>query len=145
MEDNIVLRKSFAFALRILRLYRYLVDRKKEFVLSKELLVAGTNIGKHVKEAVSAESRQVFLSEFGVAKRKASETEYWLQLIREAELVSQSEYDSVNTDRVELAKLINSIIKTTRKNEECPDPNLWSNPHRDAKPSGEAERAERRA
>ncbi|HEX6124007.1 MAG TPA: four helix bundle protein [Pyrinomonadaceae bacterium] len=64
MDKNIVLEKSFAFALRIAKLYRYLVEHKKEYVLSKELVIAGTNIGRHVKEAVYAESREVFVSEW---------------------------------------------------------------------------------
>ncbi len=116
MENNIVLSKSLAFALRIVRLHRYLVDEKKEFVLSRELLVAGTNIGKHVKEAGSAESRQVFITEFGIARRKSSETEYWLQLLMTAGLISEKEFESVDADRIEIAKLINAIITTTRKN-----------------------------
>ena len=74
MKNNIVLEKSFNFALRIVKLYRYLVEEKKEYTLSKELLVAGTHIRKHIKEAVNAESRDVFISEFGKARRKASET-----------------------------------------------------------------------
>jgi four helix bundle protein len=117
MNDNVVLNKSFDFALRIVRLYRHLVDEKKEYTLSKELLVAGTNIGKHVKEAVSAESRQVFITEFGIARRKSSETEYWLQLLLQAEILSEKEFESINADRIEIAKLISSIISTSRKND----------------------------
>src|SRR5688500_16157126 len=117
MENNVVLNKSLAFALRIVRLYRYLVDERKEFTLSKELLVAGTNIGKHVKEATSAESRQVFISEFGIARRKSSETEYWLQLLLHAKLISEKEFESIDADRIEIAKLISSIIKTAKKND----------------------------
>ena len=95
MENNLVLEKSFAFALRIVRLCKYLSDQKHEYILSKELLTAGTNIGKHVKEAISAESRQVFINEFGVARRKASETEYWLQLLLQAELIQKHEFESI--------------------------------------------------
>lgn len=116
MKDNVVLVKSFNFALRIVRLNRYLVEEKREFTLSKELLVAGTQIGKHVNEAVGAESREVFVNEFGKARRKASETEYWLQLLKHAELLSEKEFDSVETDRVEVIKLINSILSTSRSN-----------------------------
>ena len=111
-----VLDKSFAFAVRISKLYRYLVDEKQEFVLSKELLVAGTHIGKHVKEAVAAESRQVFINEFGAARRKASETEYWLQLLHHADLLKDSEFESIESDRVEVAKLISSIFSKARQN-----------------------------
>ena len=93
------------------------MDKRKEFTLSKELLIAGTNIGKHVKEAVGAESRQVFLSEFGVARRKSSETEYWLQLLLHSGLVSDKEFESMNADRIEVTKLINAIMTSTKKND----------------------------
>lgn len=116
MESNIVLEKALAFALRIVRLSRYLNDVKKEYVLSKELLISGTSIGKYVNAAVGAESRNFFISEFGVAKRKAYETEYWLLVLLHGELLSQSEYDSIEADRVELAKIINSILSSSRAN-----------------------------
>ena len=99
-----------------MKLYRYLVDEKKEYTLSKELLIAGTQIGKHVKEAVNAESRDVFVSEFGKARRKASETEYWLQLLEHAELISEKEFTSIEADRVEVIKLVTSIISKSRDN-----------------------------
>jgi four helix bundle protein len=95
MENNIVLEKSLAFALRIIKLYRYLVDEKKEFVLSKELLVAGTNIGKHVNEAVHAESKQIFVTGFDVARRKSADTEYWLLLLHHAEFITDKEFESL--------------------------------------------------
>jgi four helix bundle protein len=116
MENNIVLEKSFAFALRITKLYRYLVEHKREYVLSKELLVAGTNIGRHIKEAVYAESRDVFASEFGVARRKSADTEYWLQLLLRDGVLSEKEFESVDGDRIEVTKLINAIRSTTRSN-----------------------------
>ncbi|MEP7149464.1 MAG: four helix bundle protein [Acidobacteriota bacterium] len=117
MEKNVVLEKSFAFALRIVKLYRYLVDEKKEYILSKELLIAGTNIGKHVKEAVYAESKQAFVTEFGIARRKSADAEYWLQLSFFGGLLSEREFESVDADRVEVTKLINSIRATSRKND----------------------------
>ena len=116
MESNIVLEKTLAFSLRIVRLCRYLKEVKKEFELSKELLISGTNIGKHVNAAVGAEGRQFFVSEFGVAKRRSSETQYWLLVLLHGELLSQSEYDSIEADRVELARIINSILSTSKAN-----------------------------
>ena len=116
MEKNVVLEKSFAFALRIIKLYRHLINEKKEFVMSKELLVAGTNIGRHVKEAVFAESRDMFVSEFGVARRKSADTEYWLQLLLFDGLISEREFGSIDADRIEVTKLINSIRTTARDN-----------------------------
>ena len=116
MDDNPVLEKSFAFALRIIRLCKYLSEEKREYILSKELLTAGTNIGKHVKEAVIAESRQMFINEFGVARRKASETEYWLQLLLHAELIRPNEFESIENDRQELIRLMTSIFNIRDKN-----------------------------
>ena len=116
MENNIVLEKSLAFALRIVKLYRYLTEEKKEYVLSKELLMAGTNIGRHVKEAVYAESREVFVNEFGVARRKSADTEYWLELLLFGGILSEKEYKSVDAGRVEVTKLINSIRTTAKRN-----------------------------
>ena len=84
--------------------------------MSKELLVAGTHIGKHVMEAVGAESRDVFVNEFGRSRRKAAEAEYWLKLLKHAELISEREFESVESDRVEVIKLINSILSTSKIN-----------------------------
>jgi four helix bundle protein len=116
MKENPILEKSFAFSLRIVRLAKYLNDERREFILSKELLVAGTHIGKHVKEAVNAESRQVFVNEFAVARRKASETEYWLQLLLQADLLTFPECQSIEADRTEIAKILNSILRTSKEN-----------------------------
>lgn len=116
MDDNPIVIKSFAFSMRIINLYRYLVDQRKEYTLSKDLLVAGTHIGKHVKEAVNAESRHSFSSEMGCALRKASETEYWLQLLHFAEFINEKEFQSMDADRLELSKMLTKITKTSREN-----------------------------
>jgi four helix bundle protein len=117
VENNVVLEKSLAFALRILKLYRYLVDEKKEFTLSRELLVAGTNIGKHVNEAVNAESKEIFVKGFDVARRKSADTMYWLMLLHFGGFISETEFGSMEADRIEVAKLINFIRARSRKNE----------------------------
>ena len=117
MKDNIVLEKSFAFALRIIKLYRHLVNEKKEYVMSKELLIAGTGVGRHVKDAVFAESREVFVNEFGVARRKSADTEYWLQLLAFDGLISTREFESIDADRIEVTKLINAIRASSKKND----------------------------
>lgn len=117
MEKNIVLEKSFAFALRIVKLCRYLVTEKKEYVFSKELLVSGTGVGKHVKSAVFAESRDAFVNEFGVARRKSADTEFWLQLLLFDGVLSEKEFESIDQDRIEVTKLINSIRSTAKKHD----------------------------
>lgn len=117
MKDNPILEKSFNFALRIIKLNRYLIEEKQEFTLSKELLMSGTHIGKHIKEAVDAESREVFIREMGIARRKASETEYWLQLLFYAKLLNDIEFNSIEKDRVEIIKMLTSIVKSSKENE----------------------------
>lgn len=117
MNENPVLDKTFSFALRVIKLYKYLTEEKREFVLSKELLVSGTNIGKHVKEAVNAESRAAFINEMSVARRKTSETEYWLQLLHQADFLSYKQFVSMDSDRKEIFSLLTSIVKTSKANE----------------------------
>lgn len=114
MSDNIILEKAFAFALRIVKLYQYLCEERHEFVLSKQLLIAGTYIGKHVKEATAAESKAVFTQEMGIALRKASETEYWLELLYKAEYLSEKQFESINSDRLEIFKMLTKIVKTSK-------------------------------
>lgn len=114
--DNPIVIKSLAFAMRIVRLHKYLADEKKEYTLSREILNAGTNIGKHVKEAVHGESRERFGLEMGIARRKAAETEYWLQLLSFGDYISEAEFNSLDEDRTELAKMLTSITKSTSQN-----------------------------
>lgn len=113
--NNIVLDKSLDFALRIVKLCHYLNENKREFVLSKELLISGTNIGRHVKAAVGAENREVFISEFGIARRRAVEAEYWLLVLFHGEILTEHEYNSIENDRLELVKVISSILSSSKK------------------------------
>jgi len=114
MSENPIVSKSFAFALRIVKLCRYLSEEHKEFTLSRELLSAGTNIGRYVKAASAGESRESFVTNMAKALRRADETEYWLQLIRFAEYINDKEFESVEFDRKELAKMLTKIVKTSK-------------------------------
>jgi four helix bundle protein len=107
--------KSFAFAVRVVNLCKYLCAEKKEFVLSKQLLRSGTAIGALVREAEQAESRADFIHKLAIALKEANETEYWLLLLREAGYLSPTEADSILHDTVELLKLLTSIIKSTKQ------------------------------
>lgn len=113
-SDNPIVIKSFAFALRIIKLCRYLMDEHKEFTLSRELLSSGTNIGKFVISAVGGESRESFTVNMGKALQKADETDYWLKLIHFAEYINEKEYASIEADRKELAKMLTNIVKTSK-------------------------------
>ena len=111
---NTIQEKSLAFAIRVVKLYRHLVDRRKEFVLSKQLLRSGTAIGALVKEAEHAQSKADFLSKMNIALKEANETVYWLILIKETEYLTESEYRSIYADAEALLKILVSIVKTTK-------------------------------
>jgi len=110
-----VASKSYAFALRIIKLYKWFVQEQKEFVLSKQLLRSGTAIGALVKEGEHAQSKADFLNKMNVALKEANETEYWLMLLKDAEYLSDREFVSIHTDCQELIKLLASIVKSTKK------------------------------
>jgi four helix bundle protein len=114
MEDNPIVKKSFAFALRVIKLCRYLAEEHKEFALGRELSMSGTGIGKYVKMAVSGESRESFIRNMAKALQDADLTDYWLSLIHFGGYINIKEYDSMEADRKELAKMLNNIVKTSR-------------------------------
>lgn len=116
MKENIVKDKSFAFALRVVRLCRYLNEAKREFVLSKQLLRSGTAIGALVREAEQAESKADFIHKMAIALKEANETDYWIELLFQSETLNQKEYDSIKPEVVELCKLLTSIIKSSKNN-----------------------------
>ncbi|EKF75904.1 hypothetical protein A11A3_00380 [Alcanivorax hongdengensis A-11-3] len=115
MADGSAAReKSRAFALRVVKIYQYLQEQKREYVLSKQLLRSGTAIGALVREAEQAESRADFIHKLAIALKEASETEYWLDLLTEAGYFDRHAGTSVRRDVDELLKLLTAIIKTTR-------------------------------
>ena len=113
--DNVIVDKSKLFAVRIINLYKYLCDEKKEFVLSKQVLKSGTSIGANVKEAVRAESKSDFVHKMNISLKEASETEYWLELLAETDYISAQQFQSINNDCTELIKLLTAIVKTSRE------------------------------
>lgn len=116
MKQSTIYDKSLAFAIRIVKVYKYMGEERKEFVLSKQLLRSGTAIGALVKEAKQAESKNDFIHKFSIALKEASETEYWLLLLLETNYLTKKAFTSLNNDCVELLKLLTSIIKTTKQN-----------------------------
>lgn len=106
--------KSFAFAVRVVRLFQYLQHDRKEFVLSKQILRSGTAIGALVREAEQGESKADFVHKLAIALKEASETDYWLDLLQETGYLPANAFDSMKTDLAELLKLLTSIIKTTK-------------------------------
>lgn len=116
MSDSIVFEKSKRFAIRIVKLYKYLCDEKKEVVLSKQLLRSGTSIGANIAEANSAFSKKDFLAKMYIAFKECSESKYWLELLYKTDYLTRSEFDSINADCTELQKLLSSITKTLKDN-----------------------------
>ena len=107
--------KSYAFALRIIKLYKYLIYEKKEYVLSKQLLRSGTSIGALIKEGEHAQSKPDFLNKMNIALKEANEAEYWIELLRDSSYLSSDESLSIYDDAKELTRLLASIVKSTKQ------------------------------
>lgn len=115
MKDNILTDKSYAFALRIIKLYKYL-QNKKEFILSKQLLRSGTAVGALIRESKFAQSKPDFIHKLSIALKEANETSYWLSLLNDSNYIQEKHFTSIYIDSEELIKLLVSIIKTSKKN-----------------------------
>lgn len=115
MKENIIVDKSKAFALRIIKLYKYLCEEKKEYVLSKQILRSGTSIGANVKEAICGQSKADFYAKMYIAYKEANETEYWLELLFESGYIEKAAFDSIYADCKEVIKLLASITKTQKQ------------------------------
>jgi len=110
-----VKERTFMFALRIVKLCRFLQEEKKEYVLSKQLLKSGTAIGALVREAEHAESRADFIHKMSIALKEANETEYWIDLLYQSEIIEKNGFDSIKPDIVEILKMLTSIVKSSKK------------------------------
>jgi four helix bundle protein len=114
MKGSILKDKSFRFAVRIVNLYKYLCEDKKEFVLSKQILRCGTSVGAMVHEAEHSESKADFIHKMAIAQKEINETIYWLELLKETKFISTKEFESIHTNAIEIIKLITSTIVTTK-------------------------------
>ena len=114
--NSIVENKSKKFAIRIVKLYQYLSEEQREFVLSKQLLRSGTSVGANVREALQGQSKADFTAKMSISLKEINETEYWLELLFETGYLNQEQYESIASDCKELIKMLTSIVKTSRKN-----------------------------
>lgn len=114
-KENLIMDKSFAFAVRIVRLYKLLCARR-EFVLSKQSLRCGTSVGALLKESEHAQSKSDFINKLSIALKEANEAEYWILLLHETEYISDVEYRSIVKDCQEIVRLLIAIIKTCKLN-----------------------------
>ncbi|MGB5398212.1 MAG: four helix bundle protein [Gammaproteobacteria bacterium] len=116
--DDVLGVKSYSLALRVFKLYKYLQDEHKEYVLSKQVLRSGTSIGALIKEAQYAQSRKDFINKLSISLKEANETGYWLKLLKDSNYISEELYACIEPDVIELIKILTSSINTTKENEQ---------------------------
>lgn len=112
MSESIIREKSYRFALEILKLYKLLLD-KNEYVLSKQVVRAGTSVGANVEEALAGQSRRDFLAKMSIASKEARECNYWLRLLRDGNFINGEEMDLLINKSEEIMRILTSIVKTT--------------------------------
>ena len=111
MKESVIREKSFKFAVRIVNLYNFLCSDKKEYIMSKQLMRAGTSIGANVYEADRAVSKKDFANKIGIALKEANECEYWIELLFATQYLSESEYASIKEDCGEINRILIAISK----------------------------------
>ena len=112
MMEQSARTKSKSFAIRIVKLYKYLCDEKREFVMSKQLLRCGTSIGANLAEAECAISRKDFLSKVYIALKECSEAKYWLEILYETDYLTENQYESISGDCEEIRRMLSATTKT---------------------------------
>jgi four helix bundle protein len=117
-ERSLSSLKSKKFAVRIYKLSKYLIDEKKEFILAKQLLRAGTSIGANLSEAQYAISKKDFTAKISIALKECAETEYWLELLKDTGILSITEYESILPDCKDILKLLISTVKTLKSEQD---------------------------
>ena len=113
-SENVVRQKAYDFALRIVKLHRFLCSEKKEYALSKQIVRSGTSIGANIEEAIGGQSKRDYVSKMSIAYKEARETHYWLRLLRDADILEKQQAESITRDCDELLRLCGSILKTMR-------------------------------
>ena len=113
-SENVVQTKSYDFALRIIKVYKYLVQEKKEFVLSKQLLRSGTSVGANIEEAIGGQSKADFFAKITISYKETRESKYWIRLLRDSDYLTIEQSDDLLKDVEELLKIIGSIQKSIR-------------------------------
>ena len=116
MKSNVIADKSIDFSIRMIKLYKILTEKRKEFILSKQMLRSGTAIGALIREAEHAQSKADFLNKMNIALKEANETDYWFLLLYKGEFLHETEYNSLEKDIKEIIKMLVKIVKTTKEN-----------------------------
>jgi len=114
-QENIIQQKSFAFSIRIVNLYKFLSEEKKEYVLSKQLLRSGTSIGANIEESIGGQSPKDFLSKISISYKEARESIYWIKLLSATQYISHEQADSLLVDAEEICKILAKIQITLKR------------------------------
>ena len=115
-QDNILIDKSIDFAIRMANCYKYLMEEKNEYIMSKQMFRSGTSIGANIHEGIQAQSKADFVSKLSVALKEASETSYWLTVLNRAEFLEEKFYLSLKSDLDSMIRILVASIKTSQKN-----------------------------
>ena len=117
MKDNIILDRSFDFAIRVVKLYKHLCDDKKEYVLSKQLLRSGTSIGANINEAQAGQSKNDFIAKMAISSKEARESKYWIDLLIKTDYLNKNDkhVQTLVNEIEEIIKLLTSIVKTSQE------------------------------
>ena len=114
-EDNIIATKSYAFAVRCVNLYKYLCDVKNDYTIGRQLMRSGTSIGANIKEATRGISKADFTAKMSISLKEASESEFWIELLRDTDYITTEQAESMLADWQELLKLLMTIVKTSKQ------------------------------
>ncbi|MDP8226674.1 MAG: four helix bundle protein [Candidatus Celaenobacter polaris] len=118
MKDNLIQNKSFEFAIRIVNLYKYLKEEKKEYVLSKQILRSGTSIGANIEEGLGGQSKKDFIAKLQISLKEARETHYWLRLLKATNFLTEKETQPLTNECKEIINILSAILKTAKSRNE---------------------------
>ena len=122
--DNLIEQKSYNFAIRIVNLYKYLINSQKEFNLSKQILRSGTSVGANVCEATRAQSKNDFIAKMSIALKESYETDYWLRLLKDTNYITEEEFKSIYVDCQDISNILAKILITSRSQQNSPEKEL---------------------
>ena len=115
MKNNLIQNKSFEFSVEIIKLYKKLVNKEKEYVLSKQVLRSGTSIGANIEEGIGGQSKRDFIAKFQISLKEARETHYWLRLIVAGEYMSNNEISKLMIECKQIINILTAILITAKK------------------------------
>ncbi len=115
-HDNVLYELSKKFALRVIKLYQFLVEERKEFIMSKQIYRSGTSIGANIAESIHAQSKADFISKLSISLKEATETKYWLELLRDSENITDKQFESIEND---IKVIIGTLVTIIKKMKEC--------------------------